>query len=245
MNKKRLQLFKLLSAPQFEDEFLFIPDCLGDGSPYSDPLQDDYGRDFTICFLTDNQGSVAVFGNIREIDYIPYEILFNLNTYNQCLSLLFGICNRMDLTPPDVEWPVLYKQIRQHQLLKEYALGETSFRSIFSRLMKGQIFEGLEKLVCLFFAYYLLCFKKEIIRDSLKNWKQLKRYYQKKGLYVFVPHPRLGKLVKVFTPNAPCDPHISSLARTIGQNLPFSFGDRKDIDIDFLRTLRSHPVIED
>ena len=46
MDRNRLKLFRLLSYPLPPDPIIYIPDCLGQYSPFLDPLHDNFGREY-------------------------------------------------------------------------------------------------------------------------------------------------------------------------------------------------------
>ncbi len=242
-DKKRMKLFRMLAAPFAEDAALFIPDCLGYFSRFLDPRHDDFGRNFTTCFLVDAEGQVAIFSNRWEFDYVPYNILFHLEQYNQCTRLLFPGAEEEWPELPEIAWDE--KRHRNMCALQEYADGRVSGRKVCALLRRGRLFESLEMLFSLLSAYRVLCCEKELLQERLRIWRDFKREYREKGVYVFEPHPELKTLVKISTPKASCGEQVAQLARTIGQRVPFSFRDVTCIDSDCLRKLWIAQVRED
>ncbi len=228
---QRLNLFKLLSVPYGAAVTPYIPDSLGFFSPFIDPWHDHFGRDFVTCFLIDVEGKVAVFNNTRELNYVPYNILFHPEAYNRCLPLLF---------PDDEEgeWPFTAgadECYHKWENLRAFALGDLSAEKLVSLLRKGRFFEGVEMLLRRVSVYRLLCFDKELLQERFKVWKEFKKEFRAKGVYVFEPHPARGELVKLSSPRTECDERIAALARTIGQTVPILFRDVSTIDADSLR----------
>jgi len=203
-------------------------------SPFLDPLHDHFGREYVTCFLIDNNGKVAMFLNRWYFDYVPYNILFNLNEYNKCLKLLFCEDIVSKNFPIDEQFSIDYEKIA---ILNDYAEGSISMMNTLSLLRKGHIVECMGSFFQLLRAYRLLRSEKRFLQYHLKQWKKLKIEYQRMGLYVYVAHPRLKKLVKVFSPNKNCDGEISKLVEKVGQKVPLSFSSTKHIDSEYLRRL--------
>ena len=242
MDRNRLKLFRLLSYPLPPDPIIYIPDCLGQYSPFLDPLHDNFGREYVTCFLIDKNGKVAMFLNRWYFDYVPYNILFNLNEYNRCLKLLFCEDVVSENFPINEQFSINYENV---VILNEYAEGSISIMNALSLLKKGYIFECIGSIFRLLRAYYLLQSEKRFLQYHLKQWKKFKIEYQRMGIYVFVAHPKLKKLIKIFSPNKNCDREISTLVEKVGQKIPLSFSSTKYIDSEYLQRLWISQIRQD
>lgn len=231
----RYKLFKLFYMPCELDPLPYIPDCMGEFSPFLDPLHDDFGRNFTTCFLLDKEGNVGIFWNERDIDYVPYNILFNVTEYNQCIKLLYTNDHSERLSPKKNNDG--NRLIRKIDILQRFALDEVSFKSVICYLKQGRIGASLEIFVLLFYVYFLLCFEKKIIHNQLLLFKERKKYYQNRGVFVFAPYPKYGMLIKLITPNKKCDKNIFEKAKVIGQKISISFREKKHIDISHIKEM--------
>lgn len=236
-DRKNLKLFRLLSGPMSADYVPYIPDCLGD-SLVTYPLYDDFGRDCVWCFLIDKDGKVGVFYNEYRYNYVPYNILFNLEKYNECLKLLF---------PPYIEDNVHliftmhlcnHSRLREKRaLLDSYANGMLSWSTLLKETMRGHLLEAAEQLFNLIHVYNILLRDKWILKMDLDIWKEIMKFYQKRGLYAFAPHPRLNKLIKIYRPYKDCTEDVLKAVRIVGQHIPLSFRDIDALDFDYLREL--------
>ena len=208
---------------------------MGEFSPFLDPLHDDFGRDFTTCFLLDKQGDVGIFLNERDLDYVPYNILFNLTEYNQCIKSLYTNSDgESSSVIENYDENLLYRKI---EILTQFARDEISFKRVIDYLKQGCLGAGLEMLIRLFNVYFLLCFDKKIIHNQLLLWKRRKKYYQNRGVFVFAHCPKSGKLIKLLSPNQKCDENICRLAKIVGQKVPFLFSKTKYIDVSYLKKI--------
>lgn len=235
----RYKLFTLYWLPPEFEPLPYIPDCMGEFSPFLDPMHDDFGRDFTTCFILDKEGNVGIFENDGEINYVPYNILFNVTEYNKCIKLLYANAD----TYGKIEGLISIENckgnslIRKIGILRRFALDEISFKRAIDYLKNGRISSCLETFFLLFNVYFILCFEKKIIHDKFLFWKNSIKYYQNRGVFVFAPHPKYGKLIKLITPNKKIDENIFREANIIGQHVPFSFREIDSIDISYLKKL--------
>lgn len=78
---------------------------------------------------------------------------------------------------------------------------------------------------------------KWILRMHLDLWKEFMKFYQKRGLYAFAPHPQLKKLIKIYRPYRECKEDVLKSVRIVGQHVPLSFRDIDALDFDYLRKL--------
>lgn len=220
-------------APIPPDPKPYIPDCLGIYSPFLDPLHDSFGRELVTCFLVDRCGNVAIFLNRREFNYVPYNTLFNLEEYNECLSLLFND----DVALPPQKIIINNISYVYSEKIKKFAIGKISFKEITTAIMKGRIFDGIHGIYDLLHVCYIMFSKKYILHSRFHFWKVLKKYYQNKGVYVYAPHEKLNKLVKIYSPYKKSTEKICNLAKKVGQSVPISLSEEKYIDFDFLKLL--------
>lgn len=235
----RYKLFKLFFLPCPFEPLPYIPDCMGEFSPFLDPLHDDFGRNSTTCFLLDREGNIGIFWNESEIDYVPYNILFNVTEYNQCIKHLYTNADIISVNERlfSIEDDIGNRLIRKIEILKRFALADISFRRVIDYLIQGNIFASLEIFFLLLNVYFLLCFEKKLLHNTLLIWKEHKKYYQNRGVFVFAPHSKCGKLIKLITPNRKCEENIFRLAKIVGQKVPFSFREINQIDVSSLKKL--------
>ena len=236
-DRKKLKLFRLLFAPIPADCEPYLPDCLGD-SLITNPRHDDFGRDCVWCFLVDKDGRVGVFFNRSDYNYVPYNSLFNLEKYNECLKLLF---------PPYLEDKIsltLILHLYDHSHLREklplldnYASGAISWATLLKKAMSGHLSEASEQLFNLIHVSHILLRDKWILKMKLDLWKEFMKFYQRRGLYAFAPHPQLNKLIKIYRPYRGCNEDVLRAARIVGQHIPLSFRDIDTLDFDYLRGL--------
>ena len=237
--KKRLKLFRLLFAPTPADCEPYIPDCLGN-SLITNPRYDDFGRDCVWCFLVDKDGRVGVFFNRSDYNYVPYNTLFNLEQYNECLRLLFPsyLEDKISLTL------ILYLYDHLHlsekiSLLESYASDEISWNTLLKKSMSGHLLDASDQLFNLIRASSILLYDKWILQMKLALWKEFMKFYQRRGLYAFAPHPRLNKLIKIYRPYRECKGNVLKVVRIVGQHIPLSFREIDTLDFDYLRELWS------
>lgn len=235
--RRKMKLFRLLFAPGSADCVPYIPDCLGD-SLITNPLYDDFGRDCVWCFLVDKDGRVGVFFNRRKYNYVPYNTLFNIEKYNECLKLLFPPYIKDD----DCLIYILYLYEHSHlrkkkPLLENYASGMISWSSLLKKSMRGHLMEAVEQLFNLIRVSRIMLRDKWILRMELDIWKERMKFYQRRGLYAFAPHPQLKKLIKIYRPYRDCREEVLRAVRTVGQHVPLSFREIDALDFDYLREL--------
>lgn len=192
-DRNKLKLFRLLYAPHTACCDPYIPDCVGD-SLVINPLFDDFGRDCVWCFLVDKDGKVGVFFNRSHYNYVPYNTLFNYEKYNECLKMLFPPYLEEEDNASLITILCLSHYLHlndKFELLRSYACGTISWTTILKELARGHLFEAKKQLFNLIRKPYILLRDKWILKMEFEHWKESMKFYQRRGIYAFAPHPQL------------------------------------------------------
>lgn len=218
------KLFRLLNTPVPPCGEHYIPDCVNPEGVL-DPRHDNSGRELVNCFLVDADGCIAMFLNRQETGYVPYNTLFHIEEYNRFLLRLFPDCFEADTSaelPPDIDTRLI-KIARVH----DYLEGRLSLRCLAPFELAARIYRRLR-------AYHTILFDKEFRQASFRNWKELKRYFQGKGLYAYTPSADHQQLIRIFSPNRRCDSTLARQAKVIGQQLDIRFCNSRSIPFAYL-----------
>ena len=234
MRRTKEKLFRLYAAPCPPDGVFYIPDCMGEYSPFLDPQHDSFGQELVTCFLVDPEGHIGMFLNRKPCGYVPYNLLFHVDEYNRFLKHYF----------PQDEADAMYTQAfgspkslqEQEQAYRrqlpvwEYINGELSLRGA----NPISFFVELCRIVQ---ALHTLRYDKELRATKLRAWKTLKRYYQRKGLYVFAPSPDYTRLIRIFAPNRLPRKAITEEVAVFAQKVPLDFSATRSIAFSTLRQM--------
>ena len=232
MNTVRGKLFRLYADAIPLNTGIYVPDCLGEYSPYLDPRHDSLGRELVNCFLVDSKGHIAMFLNRRPCDYVPYRILFHLDAYNRFMQDYFPEGDDDEIYPEEGENPTTYDD-RFYQKVRpvyDYIHGELSLR-------QANSFSFIEKLFWLIKAFFITRFDKKLRAEKFRQWHALKRYYQKKAIYVFAPSPDYTRLIRIFSPNRMPAPGLAEQVSVFAQSVPLDFSSTRCIEFSDLRKM--------
>lgn len=234
MNRTKEKLFRLYAAPCPPDGVFYIPDCMGEYTPFLDPRHDSFGQELVTCFLVDTEGHIGMFLNRKPCGYVPYNILFHVDEYNRFLQHYFPQDEAEAMYTKAFGAPLTRQEQEQEyrkQLpVQEYIDGELSLR----RTNPLSFFVELFRLLT---ALHTLHTDKELRAKKLRAWKMLKRYYQHKGLYVFEPSPDHSRLIRIFAPNRLPPKSITEQVSIFAQKVPLDFSSLRSIDFSALRQL--------
>jgi hypothetical protein len=162
MKATREKLFRLYINVIPPDGNCYIPDSLGEFSPFIDPRHDSMGRELVTCFLVDAKGHIAIFLNRLPCNYVPYKILFNLDAYNRFMQDYFPEEDNDGIYPEENGGPTTYDD-RFYQKVHpvyDYIHGELSLR-------QANSFSFIEKLFWLIKAFFITRFEKNCeLRNS-------------------------------------------------------------------------------
>ena len=234
MKATREKLFRLYANVIPPDGNCYIPDSLGEFSPFIDPRHDSMGRELVTCFLVDAKGHIAMFLNRLPCNYVPYNILFNLEAYNRFMQDYFPEGDNDGIYPEENGGPTTYDD-RFYQKVRpvyDYIHGELSLR-------QANSFSFIEKLFWLIKAFFITRFDKKLRAEKFRQWHALKRYYQKKAIYVFAPSPDYTRLIRIFSPNRMPAPELAKQVSVFAQSVPLDFSSTRAIDFNDLRNMWS------
>lgn len=232
MNAAKEKLFRLYADAIPPGGDYYIPDSLGEYSPYLDPRHDSMGRELVTCFLVDSKGHVAMFLNRLPCDYVPYNILFHPEAYNRFMQEYFPKGNDDALYTEQHGFSTIGAEhfYQEAQPVYEYLQGKISLR----QTSPFQFFAELYRLIK---AGLIIRFDKKLRAKKFRQWKALKRYYQSKGLYVYAPSPDFSRLVRIFSPNRLPDNSIAEQVSVFSQTVSLDFSTTRSIDFSDLKKM--------
>lgn len=232
MKATREKLFRLYADAIPPDGNCYIPDSLGEFSPFTDPRHDSMGRELVTCFLVDAKGHIAMFLNRLPCNYVPYNILFNLEAYNRFMQDYFPKGNDDGIYTEKNGFTTTYTDQNYQKLrpVYEYIKGEISLRQI-------SPFQFFVEFYYLIKAGLIILFDKELRAKKFRQWKALKRYYQSKCLYVFAASPDYTRLVRIFSPNRMPAPELAKQVSVFAQSVPLDFSSTRTIDFNDLKNM--------